>query len=88
MKTLSAGPDGNRIVGAEYDIADAAEAQALIDGGFAEEVKPAEPTAEAAEVTEVSEVKEAEPEVEVATKPEPENAAARVKPLRKRRRKG
>jgi len=80
MKTTSSGPKGGREAGVEYDIEDA-EAKDLVDGGYAEEVKAAEPAAAAEEVGEGASAKE----VEVATKPEPENAATRTKPPKKRR---
>lgn len=70
MKTTACGPDGNRYAGNEYTVSDG-EGAALIGGGFAVEVKSA--------------VKAVAP-VEVATLPEPENAAVRVRPIAKKRR--
>lgn len=45
MKSTAAGPNGSKREGEIYDVADA-EGQALIDGGYAEQV--AEPVAEVA----------------------------------------
>lgn len=42
MLTLQAGPDGVRQAGAEYDVP-TAEAEALIQGGYAEKVAKAAP---------------------------------------------
>ena len=69
MKTASAGPTGNRSAGQEYEVTQA-EGDDLVRGGFAEWV----------------ELPRAKPgDVEVATRPEPENAALRVKPITKKR---
>ena len=70
MKTTSTGPAENRYAGKEYPVSDG-DGRALVDGGFAVEVKSA--PVEAAVV-------------EVATLPEPENAAVRVRPIVKKRR--
>lgn len=69
MKTDSAGPSGNRKAGQVYPVT-SEEGAALVSGGYAEWVEPP--------------VKMV-PKVEVAVKPEAENAALRTKPPKQRR---
>lgn len=81
MKTDSAGPAGNRTAGKVYTVT-AEEGAALVQGKYAEWVES--PALEPA--LDRTPAKPAEKPVEVAIMPEPENAALRTKPAKKKRR--
>lgn len=75
MRTVSAGPDGNRFPGKPYQVSDA-EGCDLVLGGYAFEVKTISPEQKKEEAAKKIETADA-PQGETAEAPEGRNAARR-----------